>query len=135
MLVAQTPGEARRARFFRDFVAALDLPADDLEDVLQNIQHVNISDYLPAESTDAPPPSAPRRHPRSREDDDDDDDDNDDEPDEEEEEQEEDDEEEEEEDDASFCIAQRRRTEFLCSEKEGTARGTRGRFFRCVDPQ
>ena len=34
--------------------------------------------------------------------------------------------------DASFCIAQRRRTEFLCSEKEGTARGTRGRFFRCV---
>ena len=33
---------------------------------------------------------------------------------------------------ASFCIAQRRRTEFLCSEKEGTARGTRGRFFRCV---
>ena len=31
-----------------------------------------------------------------------------------------------------FCIAQRRRTEFLCSEKEGTARGTRGRFFRCV---
>ena len=33
---------------------------------------------------------------------------------------------------ASFCVAQRRRTEFLCSEKEGTARGTRGRFFRCV---
>ena len=33
---------------------------------------------------------------------------------------------------ASFCIAQRRRTEFLCSEKEGTARGTRGRFFQCV---
>ena len=32
---------------------------------------------------------------------------------------------------ASFCIAQRSRTEFLCSEKEGTARGTRGRFFRC----
>ena len=34
--------------------------------------------------------------------------------------------------DASFCIAQQRRTKFLCSEKEGTARGTRGRFFRCV---
>ena len=33
---------------------------------------------------------------------------------------------------ASFCVAQRRRTEFLCSEKEGTARGTRGRFFQCV---
>ena len=68
---------------FETFVAALDLPADDLEDVLQNIQHVNISDYLPAESADAPPPSAPRRHPRSRGDDGDDDDDNDDEPDEE----------------------------------------------------
>ena len=36
---------------------------------------------------------------------------------------------------ASFCIAQRRRTEFLCSEKEGTARGTRGRFFQCVGSQ
>ena len=34
---------------------------------------------------------------------------------------------------ASFCMAQRSRTEFLCSEKEGTARGgTRGRLFRCV---
>ena len=33
---------------------------------------------------------------------------------------------------ASFCIAQRRRTEFLCSEKEGTARGTRGRFELCI---
>ena len=33
---------------------------------------------------------------------------------------------------ASFCVAQWRRTEFLCSEKEGTARGTRGRLFRCV---
>ena len=68
---------------FETFVAALDLPADDLEDVLQNMQHVNISDYLPAESADAPAPSAPKRHPRSRGDDDDDDDDNDDEPDEE----------------------------------------------------
>ena len=37
--------------------------------------------------------------------------------------------------DASFCVAQRRRTEFLCSEKEGTARGTRGRFFQCVGSQ
>ena len=83
---------------FEAFVAALDLPADDLEDVLQNIQHVNISDYLPAESADAPPPSAPRRHPRGRGDDGDDDDDNDDEPDEEEEEEEEGDDEEEEDD-------------------------------------
>ena len=33
---------------------------------------------------------------------------------------------------ASFCVAQRRRTEFLCSEKEGTARGTRGRFELCI---
>ena len=33
---------------------------------------------------------------------------------------------------ASFCITQRSRTEFLCSEKKGTARGTRGRFFRCM---
>ena len=32
---------------------------------------------------------------------------------------------------ASFCIAERSRTVFLCSEKEGTARGARGRFFRC----
>ena len=24
---------------------------------------------------------------------------------------------------------------FLCSEKEGTARGTRGRFFQCVGSQ
>ena len=34
--------------------------------------------------------------------------------------------------DASFCVAQRRRTEFLCSEKEGTTRGTRGRFELCI---
>jgi hypothetical protein len=33
---------------------------------------------------------------------------------------------------ASFCVAQRRRTEFLCSEKEGTTRGTRGRFELCI---
>ena len=34
---------------------------------------------------------------------------------------------------ASFCVAQRRRTEFLCSEKEATARGTRGRFELCIE--
>ena len=34
--------------------------------------------------------------------------------------------------DASFCVAQRRRTEFLCSEKEGTARGTQERFELCI---
>ena len=84
---------------FETFVAALDLPTDDLEDVLQNIQHVNISDYLPAESADAPAPSAPKRHPRSRGDDGDDDDDNDDEPDEEEEEEEEDDDDDDDDDD------------------------------------
>ena len=84
---------------FETFVAALDLPTDDLEDVLQNMQHVNISDYLPAESADAPAPSAPKRRPRSRGDDDDDDDDNDDEPEEEEEEEEEEDDDDEEEDD------------------------------------
>ena len=33
---------------------------------------------------------------------------------------------------ASFCVAQRRRTEFLCSEKEGTTRGMRGRFELCI---
>ena len=32
---------------------------------------------------------------------------------------------------ASFCIAQRSRTVFLCSEKEGTARGAQGRPFQC----
>ena len=40
---------------FETFVAALDLPADDLEDVMQNMNDLNIADFLPAESSDAHP--------------------------------------------------------------------------------
>ena len=55
---------------FETFVAALDLPADDLEDVMQNMNDLNIADFLPAESSDAPPV---RRQGAGNDDDDDDD--------------------------------------------------------------